>query len=435
MTGSVKRAVEALDSRYLREHPWEAAQKIEQLEPGEVARELEALSAPVLAPVWRRLSAHTASAVMLELPAPVVVALMSELMPTELLPILGLLEEEQVRDYLSRLPPRIREEVEELMTYPPGSAGRIMDRQVAVFRETTTAGESIAALRKSRVRAARNLFVINERNQLSGSVALQDAATADPEVRLGSLLRPVVASVNVLTQRDEVAELAERYRIADLPVIDIHGHLLGVIPDSRLVQALQEDLSADIQTMTGASADERALSRPMFAVRKRLPWLQINLLTAFLAASVVGIFESTIAQFTALAVLLPVVAGQSGNAGAQALAVTMRGLVLREISPRQWFAVTSKEAQVGLMNGVAIALTCGLGVYVWSRSVGLVIVIALAMLVAMVVAGLAGALVPITLRRLGLDPAQSSSIVLTTVTDIAGFLGFLGIASLLSGML
>jgi magnesium transporter len=435
MTGSLRRAVEAVDSRFLREHPWDAAQKIEQLEPAEVARELAALSAPILAPVWRRLSPPTAAAVMVELPDAQVSALMSELMPTEVLPILGLLPDEQVKRYLAALTPAIRQELEQLMTYPPGSAGRIMDTQVAVFRETTAAGASIAALRQSRIRAARNLFVINDRNQLSGSVALQDAATADPLVPLGALLRPITASVNPLTQRDEVAEVAERYRLSDLPVVDIHGHLLGVIPDSRLIQALQEDLSADIQTMTGASADERALSHPLFAVRKRLPWLQINLLTAFLAASVVGIFEGTIAQFTALAVLLPVVAGQSGNAGAQALAVTMRGLVLREISPRQWFAVTSKEAKVGLVNGLAIAITCGLGVYLWSRSIGLVVVIALSMLVAMVVAGLAGALVPITLRRLGLDPAQSSSIVLTTVTDIAGFLGFLGIATLLSGML
>ena len=192
---------------------------------------------------------------------------------------------------------------------------------------------------------------------------------------------------------------------------------------------------ADMQTMVGASKDERALSSPLFAVRKRLPWLQINLLTAFMAAAVVGLFEGTIAKFTALAVLLPVVAGQSGNAGAQALAVTMRGLALREISIRQWARVTIKEVNVGLINGIAVAITCGLGVYIWSGSFGLVIVIAISMVMAMVAAGFAGAVVPIVLTRLGQDPAQSSSIVLTTVTDIAGFFSFLGIATLLSSML
>ncbi|HLF12967.1 MAG TPA: magnesium transporter, partial [Gammaproteobacteria bacterium] len=139
-----------------------------------------------------------------------------------------------------------------------------------------------------------------------------------------------------------------------LPVIDIHGRLIGAIRHDALLKTLEEAASVDIQMMVGAGREERALSPPQFAVRKRLPWLQINLATAFLAAAVVGLFESTIAQFTALAVLLPVVAGQSGNAGAQALAVTMRGLALREISTRHWFRVLFKEMNVGIVNGIAI---------------------------------------------------------------------------------
>ena len=190
--------------------------------------------------------------------------------------------------------------------------------------------------------------------------------------------------------------------------------------------------------MVGASPDERALSTPAFAVRKRLPRLQINLLTAFLAAAVVGLFESTIAQFTALAVLLPVVAGQSGNAGAQALAVTMRGLFLREVSLRHWKAVLGKEAMVGLANGLAVAATTGLAVFVWSRSLPLVAVIMLAMVISMLAAGVAGALVPMVpmvLRRLGQDPATASSIILTTVTDVVGFFSFLGFAALFAPLL
>jgi magnesium transporter len=208
-----------------------------------------------------------------------------------------------------------------------------------------------------------------------------------------------------------------------------------VIRQAKLAFAVEQETTLDIQTMVGASRDERALSSAIFSVRKRLPWLQINLLTAFLAASVVGLFESTIAKYTALAVLLPVVAGQSGNAGAQALAVTMRGLVLREISLRHWPKVLIKEVNVGLMNGLAIAATTALGVYVWSRSFGLVLIISAAMVISMVIAGLAGALVPILLQKLGLDIAQSSSIILTTVTDVVGFFSFLGIATLLSFLL
>jgi len=218
-------------------------------------------------------------------------------------------------------------------------------------------------------------------------------------------------------------------------VVNVGGRFIGVIRQAELMAAVEEESSLDIQTMVGASRDEHALSGPLFAVRKRLPWLQINLLTAFLAAAVVGLFEGTIAKFTALAVLLPVVAGQSGNAGAQALAVTMRGLVLREISLRHWPKVVWKEAAVGLFNGLAVALTTGIGVYFWSGSIGLVYVISIAMVISMVAAGLAGALVPILLRRFGQDPATASSIILTTVTDVVGFFSFLGIATLLAGML
>ena len=177
------------------------------------------------------------------------------------------------------------------------------------------------------------------------------------------------------------------------------------------------------------------LSKVSFAVLKRLPWLQVNLVTAFVAASVVGLFESTIAQYTALAVLLPVVAGQSGNTGAQALAVTMRGLALREIRTRHWPRVVFKETNVAFLNGVAVALTTAVCVLVWSDSYGLALIIAISMVLSMIVAGIAGSAIPIVLTMLRQDPAQSSSIILTTVTDVAGFFSFLGIATVLARMI
>jgi magnesium transporter len=170
-------------------------------------------------------------------------------------------------------------------------------------------------------------------------------------------------------------------------------------------------------------------------VSKPPPWQHLNLAPAFIAASVVGLFAETIAKYTALAVLLPVVAGQSGNTGAQALGVTMRGLALREITLRHWLRVTIKEASVGLINGVAVALVTMAGVYIWSGSIGLCMVIGLAMVMAMVIAGVAGAIVPLLLSAVGQDPAQSSSIVLTTVTDIFGFFSFLGLATVFASML
>ena len=241
--------------------------------------------------------------------------------------------------------------------------------------------------------------------------------------------------VTATTPREEVINLFTRYRLRLLPVVDIDDRLLGVIRQSAVIKASQEEAATNLQAMVGVSRDERALSSPLSAMRKRLPWLNVNLLTAFLAAAVVGLFESTIAQFTALAVLLPVVAGQSGNTGAQALAVIMRGLALREIQIRHWQRVLLKEVFAGALNGIAIAIVTGLGVLLWSKSVGLAVVIGVAMVISMALAGLSGAAIPLLLTRLGQDPAQSASIILTTVTDVVGFFSFLGLATLFSALL
>jgi magnesium transporter len=310
-----------------------------------------------------------------------------------------------------------------------------METRIGTFRPEFTVAQALERLRRSRLRGLQSIYLVDDGQRLSARVAVHDLAIAEPMQLLRDIAEPVTLVAQAISPRDEVVEMLERSRAPSIPVTDFEGRLLGVVRYTSLIKAMQEVASDDLQTMVGASKDERALSKASFAVRKRLPWLQINLLTAFLAAAVVGVFEDTIAQVTALAVLLPVVAGQSGNAGAQALAVTMRGLALREITLRDWVRVTVKEVQVGFANGLAVAVTCGLGVFLWSGSAGLVVVIALSMVLAMVAAGFAGAVVPIALKRFGQDPAQSSSIVLTTVTDIAGFFSFLGIATLLMSML
>ncbi len=435
MSGNAAKAVEALNRHYFLEHPVEAARRIEETPPEEVVSVLAGQPIHVLVPVWRWLAPNVGAALLDDLPEAIVRGLLSELLPNEAIRLLGLMDETQRDRHMELLEPEIRKELQSLMVYPEDSAGRLMDTRVTAFRETMTVGDALDTLRRTRAKTTRSLFLIDYEGKLTAKVSIQDVAVADPDQLLQSLAEPIAAVVNPMAPQKEVAETLERFKLADLPVVDLDGVLLGVVYHATLVQTMQEDATASIQTMVGASKDERALSKPLFAVRKRLPWLQINLLTAFLAASVVGIFEDTIARFTALAVLLPVVAGQSGNAGAQALAVTMRGLALREISVRHWLAVTFKEVGVGFLNGVAVALTCGIGVYVWSGSFGLVFVIAASMVLAMIAAGFAGAVVPISLTRLGQDPAQSSSIILTTVTDVAGFFSFLGIATLLASWL
>ena len=425
-------AVEALNRRFLLDYPREAARKIEGLHAEEAAELLASVPVNILVPLWDHLGPDSEERLLEHLSDAVRRRPLAEIEPARSASLLTRLETGERERMLALVDPGIAQELRTLMNFPPGSAGSLMDPRVAQFQGDMTAHDALTRLRALRQGAQRILFLVDEEAKLNGMVEMQDLALADPDRSLQSFSRPLTAAVQDIAPREEVAEKLEQFKLSVLPVIDFSGRLVGVIRQAGLVAALQEEASLDIQTMVGVSKEERALSKIPFAVRKRLPWLEINLLTAFLAASVVGLFESTIAKFTALAVLLPVVAGQSGNAGAQALAVTMRGLALREIGARHWKRVVFKEISVGLLNGLAIALTTGIAVFFWSKSTGLGFIIAASMVLAMIAAGFAGAVIPIMLTRLGQDPAQSSSIVLTTVTDVVGFFSFLGIATMLS---
>jgi magnesium transporter len=427
--------VDALNRAFFLNHPRAAARRLEALHPEQAAAVLGSHDDAVMQPVWAALVPGAADAILAEMPDDLARRMLLGMDPGPAAALLGRLGEDRREGLLSAMDEALAAELREMTAYPADSAGHLMRRGFVAFDEGVTAGEALAQLRRRRPEAVGQLFLLDGAMRARGRVAFPDAALAPPETPLATLAHPVTAWVSALDPRDDALALLETGRMDVLPVVDAHQRLVGVARRADLYDAFKEDVATDMQTMVGASKEERALSSALFAVKKRLPWLHINLLTAFLAAAVVGMFESTIARYTALAVLLPVVAGQSGNAGAQALAVTMRGLTLREITGREWFKVTRKEAGTGLLNGLAIAVTCGLGVLVWSRSFGLALVIGMSMVISMVMAGVAGALVPLTLRRLGQDPAQSSSIILTTVTDVAGFLSFLGIATLLSGML
>jgi len=336
---------------------------------------------------------------------------------------------------LQKLPPAVQREAERILRVRENSAAALMEIQPLHVTTQALVGECMKRVQQCETRLSRTLFVVDGDENLVGMVDLQTLIASTAEARIGTVMKSIKWQVDEFTTREEIAERIAHYNLNTLPVVDLHGRFSGIIRSENLFDAVEQDALSDLQTMVGAGKDEHALSTVWMAVRKRHPWLQINLLTAFLAASVVGLFENTIAQFTALAVLLPVVAGQSGNSGAQALAVTMRGLALREIGVNAWPRVLRKEMVSGLLNGCGIALVTSLSVYLWSKSIGLALVIGLAMIASMTIAGIAGAFIPITLSRLGQDPATSSTIVLTTVTDVAGFFSFLGIATALSFLL
>ena len=311
-----------------------------------------------------------------------------------------------------------------------------MDPRIAAFRGRVKVGTVLAQLRTHHSeRSVFNVFAVDESGRLAGVVSLQAAAVADPEATLDSLIEPAPLTVSPFAPRSEVVEILQRGQATSVPVVSVDGAPIGVLRLNELMQEVSQELSSDLVSMTGASAEERALSSVGFAVRKRLPWLQINLATAFVAAAVVGIFEETISKFTALAVLLPVVAGQSGNTGSQALAVVLRGLAVQEITSRSVARVAVKEFFAGAINGFGVGAVCSVSVYAWSRSFGLALVIGVAMVAAMAIAGVAGAVIPVFLTVVGKDPAQASSILLTTVTDVVGFLSFLGLATIFADLL
>jgi magnesium transporter len=425
----------ALATLALERFPDEAAQVLEQAPVDEVVGFLGRHTAEQTAAVFRRLTPDRAARILAALDDEETGRLMRTLEPGRVAHLLARLDPEERDACLAAVDAGLADELSALVAYPDDSAGGLMDPRITTFRPDATVDDVVRRLRTFRRRRIQDVFVVDPDDHLLGSVSLQAVVLAPAEERLDAIMRSPTPSVQATAPRDEVLSELEKHRISSLPVLDFDGRVLGVLRQDELLTAAQEEATADAVTMVGASKDERALSPPTFAVRKRLPWLLVNLLTAFLAAAVVGLFESTIATYTALAVLLPVVAGQSGNTGAQALAVTMRGLALREVRVRQWLRVTLKEVAAGALNGVAVALTTSIAVYIWSGSVGLGLVIGISMVLSMTIAGLSGAAIPMVLTALRQDPAQSSSIILTTVTDVAGFFSFLGIATTLSAML
>lgn len=427
---------QALADTYIDQFPQEATEVLESAPVPEVVQLLQMQSPERGALILGRISTALATAALLQLKPDPVRKILGAMNPVQAALLLGSLDQDSREKQLNNLDAGLAKELNDLMSYPEGSAGRLMQPRAPSIPARLTVKQTLKRIRGFAPRDADVLVVTDDSGKLLGLVDLVDVTQADPGTFMRTLVQGTTpVRVNALTPREEIIDLFSRYRLRLIPVVDIEERLLGVIRQSTVIQAAQEVAATDMQAMVGVSRDERALSSPLVAMRKRLPWLNINLLTAFLAAAVVGLFENTIAQFTALAVLLPVVAGQSGNTGAQALAVIMRGLALREIQVRHWRRVLLKEVLAGALNGIAIAIVTGLGVLIWSKSIGLALVIGVAMIISMALAGLSGGAIPLVLTRLGQDPAQSASILLTTVTDVVGFFSFLGLATLFSSLL
>ncbi len=411
-------------------HPEDTARALEGLEAAEASRLLVRLPARTMGQVIERLAPHAAGQILSSLGSERTHKLLAQVTPRQAAAILQHLEPAQREAALAQMPGAAARQLRDLLVYPSESAGGMMDPQVSAVPVDLTVGEAISTLRKAPRRTLYYLYVTGRDGKLAGVLNMRELLLAGPRDRIEDLLHRDVAAVEAAADREQIAGLMRERGFIALPVVDAEGRLLGVVKHDDVLEAVEQAAFEDVQKMVGAGADERALSPLRTVVRKRLPWLYVNLGTAFLAAAVVGLFEGTIERVTALAVLLPIVAGQGGNTGAQALAVMIRGLALRELVPGSGRRVIAKELAGGLSNGVAVAVVTAAGVWLWDGRAVLALVIGLAMVVNMAAAGLFGAAIPLVLSALGRDPAQSSSIFLTTVTDCVGFAAFLGFASL-----
>jgi magnesium transporter len=322
-------------------------------------------------------------------------------------------------------------EVGELLEYPEQTAGRIMNPKVFALSEDMTAAEAITALQGSRdVEMVFYLYVIDVRRHLVGVVSLRRLLLVPPSTPLKRIMTTDLISARVDMDQEEVARQVASYNLLAIPVVDEENKLVGVITVDDVIDVIKDEATEDIYRLAGVAGDERAFTPAGESLRKRLPWLGVNLVTAFLAASVVALFEGTIERITALAVFMPIVAGMGGNAATQTLTVIVRGIALGELSWSNSRKALVKEAVVGMGNGIVLGLIAAVVAWVTRGSPVLGLVLCAAMIINMFVAATAGTLVPLGLRAANIDPALASSVFITTLTDVAGFFSFLGLAYL-----
>jgi magnesium transporter len=322
-------------------------------------------------------------------------------------------------------------EVENLLEYAEKTAGRIMNPHVFALSEDMTVGEAITALQSSRdVEMVFYLYVVDARRHLVGVVSLRRLLLVSPETPLKRIMTADPTSARVDMDQEEVARLVASYNLLAIPVVEESNKLVGIITVDDIIDVIKDEATEDLYRLAGVSGDERVFTPAGESLRKRLPWLGVNLVTAFIASAVVGLFEGSISQVAALAVFMPIVAGMGGNAATQTLTVIVRGIALGELTWVNSRKALAKEALVGLTNGVALGFLAAGVAWIMRGSPIIGILLAAAMVINMTVATVAGTLIPLGLKALKIDPALASAVFITTFTDVCGFAAFLGLATL-----
>ena len=346
--------------------------------------------------------------------------------------ILEDLDQDEQNEILDALPAIDRAQLQKSLDYKEGSAARLMQTHLIAVPPFWTVGQVVDHLAEAAdlPDSFFEVFVVDPGYHLLGNVFLDRLLRARRSAPIESLMNADRRRVRADDEQDNVARLFQRYNLVSAPVVDEAGRLIGVVTIDDIVDVMQEEADDDIKALGGVKADEELSDSVFSTTRNRFGWLFVNLLTAFLASSVLGLFEDQLAKMVALAVLAPIVASQGGNAATQTMTVAVRALATRELGPANAFRITFRETAAGLLNGLAFGLITGLVATLWFHDWNIGIVIALAMTVNLVAGALGGILIPLGLERFKTDPAVSSGVFVTTITDVVGFFSFLGIATL-----
>ena len=358
--------------------------------------------------------------------------ILGEMSSDELTDLVGALDEEETRSVLKKINEEDRKDVYKLLSYEPDTAGGIMATEFVSIRENKTIEKTLKYLQKEApdAESAYYLYVINKENVLKGVVSLRDIVCNDFDTKISEITNTNVISVPYYMDQEEVAIKFEKYGFMTMPVVDENNKILGIVTVDDIVEVMQEETTEDIHRLGGVDEEEKVDGSLRDSIKSRLPWLIVNLITAILAASVVGAFEGTISQVVTLATFMPIVAGMGGNAGTQSLTIVVRGIALGELDKDNGMRIFIKELLVGLTTGIVIGAIIAVLGFMWERNFVFGIVIGLAMILNMMVATMSGFIVPVILKKLKVDPALASAVFVTTVTDVLGFFFFLGLATM-----
>jgi magnesium transporter len=412
-------------------HPVDQADVVTELDGSEQVALLTQLDPSESADVLEEMDDEDAAALAGLLSPSDLADILDEMEADEAADVLGDLSSEQAAEALRQM--EEPQEVMQLLRYPDDTAGGLMTPTAITLNPGWTAERAISELRQvgPHTDSGYYLFVTDENDLLLGVVGLRELVSSHSETLVRDLMVQDVITVSVTTDQEDCARILSRYGFLALPVVDEIGRLVGVITADDLIEVTEEEATEDMYRMVGITGEERVFGPVHLSVLKRLPWLVINIVTLLIAITVVDAFEPVIASMVALAIFLPLVSGEGGNAGSQTSTVIVRGIALGEVGERNGLRVLNREVAVAFINGAILGLGTGLVVYVWKGEWVLSLAIALAMVLNFLTAATAGVLVPLGLKKANVDPALASAAFITGFTDTFGFLFFLGIASVL----